>query len=62
MTTNITPEMITLLKQLSDLANQCSDEIYDDNDLKHGTAGILTLCDQLTTKIDTYLEHTESEE
>ena len=38
------------------------EEIYDDNDLKHGTAGILTLCDQLTTKIDTYLEQTESEE
>lgn len=32
-------------------------ENYDDDDLNHGTAGILSLCDLLVAKIDAYLEN-----
>lgn len=51
----VTEEMCTLLRNLADLANQASDEVYDDSDAEHGTAGILSLCDSLVTKIDAYL-------
>lgn len=46
-----------LLQNLANLANQASDEVYDDDDLNHGTAGILSLCDLLVAKIDAYLEN-----
>ena len=52
----VTEEMRTLLRSLADLANQVSDEVYDDDDTEHGTAGILGLCDLLVTKLDAYLE------
>lgn len=52
----VTEEMRTLLQDLANLANQASDEVYDDDDADHGTAGILRLCDVLVAKIDTYLE------
>ena len=48
-------EMKDLLSRVADLAAQASDEVYDDDD-KNGTAGILSLCDQLCEKIDKYLE------
>lgn len=44
-----------LLKRISDLCYQASEEIYDD-DKVNGTGGILNLCDQLYEKIDKYLE------
>ena len=50
----ITEEMKDLLKRVSDLAYQASEEVYDDDD-KNGTAGILNLCDKLYEKIDNYL-------
>lgn len=52
----VTEDMRTLLQDLADIANQASDEVYDDDDAEHGTAGILHLCDLLVTKIDAYLE------
>lgn len=52
----VTEEMRTLLQDLANLANQASDEVYNDDDADHGTAGILRLCDMLVAKIDTYLE------
>lgn len=51
----VTKEMKDLLSRVADLASQASDEVYDDDD-KNGTAGILSLCDQLCEKIDRYLE------
>lgn len=53
----VTKDMRMLLQNLADLANQASDEVYDDDDLNHGTAGILSLCDLLVAKIDAYLEN-----
>ena len=52
----VTKDMRMLLQNLADLANQASDEVYDD-DSNHGTAGILSLCDLLVAKIDAYLEN-----
>ena len=51
----VTKEMKDLLSRVADLAAQASDEVYYDDD-KNGTAGILSLCDQLCEKIDKYLE------
>lgn len=51
----VTKEMKDLLSRVADLASKASDEVYDDDD-KNGTAGILSLCDQLCEKIDRYLE------
>lgn len=53
----VTKDMRMLLQNLADLANQVSDEVYDDDDSNHGTAGILSLCDLLVAKIDAYLEN-----
>lgn len=53
----VTKDMRTLLQDLANLANQASDEVYDDDDATHGTAGILHLCDLLVAKIDAYLEN-----
>ena len=39
----VTKDMRMLLQNLANLANQASDEVYDDDDLNHGTAGILSL-------------------
>ena len=50
----MTKEMIQLLNQLADLADEASVTIYDDGK-KNGTGGILKLCDKLTMKIDEYL-------
>ena len=44
-----------LLKRISDLCYQSSEEIFDDSK-ENGTGGILNLCDQLYEKIDKYLE------
>lgn len=52
----VTPEMKAMLQNLADLANGCSDEIWDDDD-ENGTAGILSLCDKLADKIDKYLDN-----
>lgn len=51
----VNEEMRDLLQQISDLAYQASEEVYDDDDKEEGTAGILCLCDQLYEKIDNYL-------
>lgn len=56
----ITQEMKDLLKKVSDLAYQASEEVYDD-DKENGTAGILSLCDKLYEKIDSYLARIEEE-
>ncbi|HAU84604.1 MAG TPA: hypothetical protein DCW90_03575 [Lachnospiraceae bacterium] len=56
----VTNEMKNLLSKIADLASQASDEVYDDDDEK-GTAGILSLCDQLCDKIDKYLEGDEND-
>lgn len=53
---HVTPEMKAMLQNLADLANRCSDEIWDDDD-ENGTAGILSLCDKLADKIDKYLDN-----
>ena len=50
----MTKEMIQLLNQLTDLADEASETIFDDGK-KNGTGGILKLCDKLTMKIDEYL-------
>jgi len=50
----MTKEMIRLLNQLADLANEASETIFDDGK-EEGTGGILKLCDKLTMKIDKYL-------
>lgn len=54
----VTEDMRAMLRRLSNLASQASDEVYDD-DQGDGTAGILVLCDLLVDKIDDYLERTE---
>lgn len=51
----ITDEMRSKLRALSILAEECSDQVYDDGD-ENGSAGILKLCDQLTDKINAFLE------
>ena len=56
----ITQEMKDLLKKVSDLAHQASEEVYDD-DKEEETAGILCLCDQLYEKIDNYLARYKEE-
>lgn len=50
----MTKEMIRLLNQLADLADEASETIYDDGK-EDGTGDILKLCDELTMKIDEYL-------
>lgn len=50
----MTKEMIQLLNQLANLADEASETIFDD-DKENGTGGILKLCDKLTMKIDEYL-------
>ena len=52
--------MKDLLKKVSDLAYQASEEVYDD-DKENGTAGILSLCDKLYEKIDNYLARIDEE-
>lgn len=53
-----TDEMRKQLQKLADMANQCSDEVWDDEE-PDGTGGILILCDQIATKVEKYLENTE---
>lgn len=55
MSERVTEEMREMLKILADLADQCSNEIYDDDD-ENGTGGILCLCDKLVNKIDSYVK------
>ena len=50
----MTKEMIQLLNQLAELADEASETIFDDGK-KKGAGGILKLCDKLTMKIDEYL-------
>lgn len=50
----VTTKMRNNLRQLAALAERCSDETFDDDD-ENGTHGILTLCDRIVDKIDTYL-------
>ncbi|CUP50887.1 Uncharacterised protein [Anaerostipes hadrus] len=50
----VTEEMLQLLQELADKANQASDEIFDD-DLDHGTNNILIRCDELVSDIKKYL-------
>ena len=50
----MTKEMIRLLNQLADLADEASETIFDDGK-KNGTGGILKRCDKITRKIDKYL-------
>lgn len=58
---SVTDEMKDKLQRLEDMANEASDEIWDD-DKENGTAGILKLCDQLADKIHVYLDSTNSSE
>lgn len=51
----VTDEMRSKLRALSILAEECSDQVFDDGD-ENGSAGILKLCDQLTDKINAFLE------
>lgn len=51
---SVTNEMKDKLQYLGDMANEASDEIWDD-DKEDGTSGILKLCDQLADKIYAYL-------
>lgn len=53
---NTTTEMRELLKKLANLAVQASNEVYDD-DNQNGTRGILNLCDDLSDRINQYLEN-----
>lgn len=52
----MTKEMIQLLKQLTDLADEASVTIYDDGK-ENGTSEIIMLCKKLAIKIDEYLEN-----
>ena len=52
----MTKEMIRLLNQLADLADEASETIYDDGK-EEGTGGILKSCDELTMKINVYLDN-----
>jgi len=54
----ITDGMRKQLQKLEDMANECSDEVWDDED-PDGTGGILKLCDQLVSKVEKYLKNTE---
>lgn len=51
---SVTDEMKNKLQHLEDIANETSDEVWDD-DKEDGTSGILKLCDQLADKIHNYL-------
>ena len=53
---NITVEMETLLRELADLTECVSNEVYDD-DNQNGTMEILNLCDELSDRINQYLEN-----
>ena len=55
---HITDEMRKQLRKLADIANQCSDEVWDDEE-PDGTGGILILCDQIVNKVEEYLENIE---
>lgn len=50
----VSEEMLQLLQELVDKANQASDEVFDD-DLDHGTNNILIQCDELISDIEKYL-------
>ena len=50
----VTEEMLQLLQELADKANQTSDEVFDD-DLDNGTNNILLQCDELVSDIEKYL-------
>ena len=50
----ITDEMRKQLQKLADMANQCSDEVWDDEE-PDGAGCILILCDQIATKVEKYL-------
>ena len=52
----MTKEMIQLLNQLADLTDEASETIFDDGK-EEGTGGILKSCDELTMKIDEYLDN-----
>lgn len=54
----VTDEMRKQLQKLEDMANECSDEVWDDED-PDGTGGILKLCDQLVSKLEKYRKNTE---
>lgn len=56
---SVTDGMKEKLQRLEDMANEASDEIWDD-DKKNGTSGILKLCDQLADKIHAYLDSANS--
>ena len=56
---SVTDEMKNKLQHLEDIANEASDEIWDD-DKENGTSEILKLCDQLADKIHTYLDSANS--
>lgn len=58
---SVTDEMKNKLQHLEDIANEASDEIWDD-DKENGTSGILKLCDQLADKIHAYLASANSSE
>lgn len=47
-------KMIAELEKLMNLAQQISDEVYDDGQ-ENGTGGILNICDCLVDKIETFL-------
>lgn len=53
--TLVTDEMRSKLRALSILAEECSDHVFDDGD-ENGSAGILKLCDQITDRINAFLE------
>lgn len=50
----MTKEMIQLLNQLTDLADEASVTIYDDGK-ENGAGEIIKLCKKLAIKIDEYL-------
>lgn len=56
---SVTDEMKNKLQHLEDIANEASDEIWDD-DKENGTSEILKLCDQLADKIHNYLDSANS--
>lgn len=52
----MTKEMIRLLNQLTDLADEASVTIYDGGK-ENGTGEIIKLCKKLAIKIDEYLDN-----
>ncbi len=58
---NMTQEMIDILKNISDLCYKASNEVYEDDDKKKGTAKILSLCDNLSEVIDDYIDNYEKD-